>query len=206
MIPRGLYLVTPDVDDTARLLDLSERALRGGACCVQYRNKTASTVLRREQGAELRALTRSLGACFIVNDDAALAVELGADGLHAGRDDGDLAGLRAQLGPDFIIGASCYNDFARAERAAAAGASYVAFGAMFPSLTKPQAVAAPLELVTRAKAELPVPVACIGGITIERAPLLVAAGADLLAVITDIYAARDPQAQAARFAALYQND
>lgn len=200
---RGLYLVTPDQNDTAHLLALTEAALRGGAVCVQYRHKTAGEVLRQEQARALRQLTREHDAALIINDDAALARLVEADGVHLGRDDGDIAALRAVLGEQFLIGASCYNDFERARRAAQAGASYVAFGAMFPSPTKPEAVAAPLELVYRARAELPVPVACIGGITVDNAPLLVAAGADWLAVITDIYAARDPQAQAARFTALY---
>ncbi|GAA5171596.1 thiamine phosphate synthase [Viridibacterium curvum] len=200
---RGLYLVTPDQNDTGHLLALTEAALRGGAVCVQYRHKTASESLRQEQAKALRALTREHDVALIINDDAALARAVEADGVHLGRDDGDIAALRAVLGENFLIGASCYNDFGRAQRAALAGASYVAFGAMFASATKPEAVAASLDLVTRAKAELALPVACIGGITVDNAPILVAAGADWLAVITDIYAARDPQAQAARFAALY---
>ncbi|MFT3734257.1 MAG: thiamine phosphate synthase [Rhodocyclaceae bacterium] len=200
---RGLYLVTPDQNDTGHLLALTEAALRGGAVCVQYRHKTASESLRQEQAKALRALTREHDVALIINDDAALARSVEADGVHLGRDDGDIAALRAVLGEHFLIGASCYNDFERARRAAQAGASYVAFGAMFPSLTKPEAVAAPLELIGRARSELSVPVACIGGITVDNAPVLAAAGADWLAVITDIYAARDPQAQAARFAALY---
>lgn len=200
---RGLYLVTPDWNDTPRLLDATEAALRGGAVCVQYRNKTADAALRAAQTAALRTLTRTFDAALIVNDELALAQDSRADGVHLGREDGELAAARAALGPDFIIGASCYNEFARAEAAVRAGASYVAFGAMYPSPTKPQAVPAGVELITRAKAELGTPVACIGGITADNAAPLVAAGADWLAVITDIYAAAEPQRQAERFAALW---
>jgi thiamine-phosphate pyrophosphorylase len=200
---RGLYLVTPDWDDTARLLAATRSAIAGGAVCMQYRHKTASAGLRVAQATALRTLTRETGVCLLINDDVALAQQVAADGVHLGREDGELAAARALLGEQAIIGASCYNSLDRARAAVAAGASYVAFGAMFPSLTKPEAVAAPLDLIAQAKAELKVPVACIGGITADNAPLLVAQGADLLAVITDIYAASAPQVQAARFAAWY---
>ncbi|GAB4060748.1 thiamine phosphate synthase [Uliginosibacterium sediminicola] len=202
---RGLYLVTPDWDDTARLLAATEAAIEGGAVCVQYRHKSATRDLRlaQAQAQALRTLTRRLGVPLLINDDLPLAQQVAADGVHLGREDGELAAARAVLGAQAIIGASCYNSLERARAAQAAGASYVAFGAMFASPTKPEAVAAPLELIAQAKAELGLPVACIGGITADNAPLLVAQGADLLAVITDIYAASAPQAQAARFAALY---
>lgn len=200
---RGLYLVTPDWTDTGRLLAVTEAALRGGAVCVQYRNKLADPALQLTQASALRTLTRSLGATLIVNDDISLARRCDADGVHLGREDGELAAARAALGPDFIIGASCYNEFARAEAAAQAGASYIAFGAMYPSPTKPHAVSADRGLIQQAKSVLGLPVACIGGITADNAMPLVQAGADWLAVITDIYAAGDAQAQAARIAGLY---
>lgn len=201
---RGLYLITPDWDDTPRLIAATRAAVQAGAVCVQYRHKGGTSSLRMEQALSLSVLLKQLGVTFIVNDDTALAAAVGADGVHIGRDDGDLASLRKKLGERFIIGVSCYNDFVRAQKAAADGASYIAFGAMFASPTKPEAAAAPLELLARAKAELQVPVACIGGITADNAASLVEAGADLLAVITDVYSSEDPGAQAARFAALYR--
>ena len=203
-IKRGLYLVTPDWEDTPRLIAATRAAVRGGAVCVQYRRKEGTTSQRMEQALSLSVLLRQLGVTFIVNDDAALAAAVAADGVHVGRDDGDVAALRKRHGSDFIIGVSCYNDFTRAQKAAADGASYIAFGAMFASPTKPQAVAAPLDLVVRARTELSLPVACIGGITADNALPLVEAGADLLAVITDVYSDADPGAKAARFAALYK--
>lgn len=201
---RGLYLVTPDWDDTGRLLRVSRAALQGGAGVLQYRHKLAAPALKLEQAQALRALTRELGAALIINDNLQLALEVGADGVHIGRDDGDLSEALSVAAGRLQIGVSCYADFERARVAHAAGATYVAFGAMYASPTKPQAPPAPIELIARAKAELGARVACIGGITAGNAAPLVAAGADWVAVITDIYQAADPQAQAAKIAALYQ--
>jgi thiamine-phosphate pyrophosphorylase len=200
----GLYLVTPDWEDTPRLLAATRAAVQGGAICVQYRRKAGTSSQRMEQALSLSVMLKQSGVTFIVNDDAALAAAVAADGVHVGREDGDVAELRKKYGEEFIIGVSCYNDFGRAQKAAAEGATYIAFGAMFASPTKPEAVAAPLTMVRRAKSELQLPVVCIGGITADNALPLVEAGADLLAVITDVYAAEDPCAQAARFAELYR--
>lgn len=201
---RGLYLVTPDWDDTPKLLAVTRAAIAGGAVCVQYRNKCATSSQRMEQALALSMLLEKLDVTFIVNDDVALASAVGADGVHMGRDDGNVAKVRERHGAGFIIGVSCYNEFERAREAAAAGASYIAFGAMFASRTKPEAVPASPELIGRAKAELGLPVACIGGITADNAAPLVEAGADMLAVIADIYAAVDPGQQATRFAELFR--
>lgn len=202
-LSRGLYLVTPDCRDTGELLASLHDALAGHPAVVQYRNKLATGDIRREQAAAAAALAHAAGALFIVNDSVELALDVGADGVHIGREDGDVAAARAALGPGRILGVSCYDDWARAEQAVAGGADYVAFGAMFASSVKPEAVQAPLELVRRAKAELNVPVCCIGGITLDNAPQLVEAGADLLAVISDVFKAPDPAARAAAFQALY---
>lgn len=202
-LSRGLYLVTPDCRDTGELLARLQDALSGHPAVVQYRNKLAGGEVRREQAAAAAALAHAAGALFIVNDSVELALDVGADGVHLGREDGDIAAARAAIGPGRILGVSCYDEWARAEEAVAAGADYVAFGAMFSSTVKPEAVQAPLELVRRAKAELNVPVCCIGGITLDNAPELVAAGADLLAVISDVFKAPDPAARAAAIQALY---
>ncbi|HEX5127943.1 MAG TPA: thiamine phosphate synthase [Rhodocyclaceae bacterium] len=202
-IRRGLYLVTPDWDDTVRLLEVTRAAIAGGAVCVQYRHKTASSALRHTQAVQLAELCRQHQTAFIVNDNIELALEVGADGVHIGHEDGDVVSLRARFDRSMLIGVSCYNEFERAQSAIAAGASYVAFGAMYPSTTKPHAVAASLDLIGRAKRELDAIVACIGGITADNAELLVEAGADLLAVITDIYDSADPQMRAAQYSALF---
>ena len=188
---RGLYPVTPEDYLLPRLSAHVAMTLKGGARILQYRSKHAPAPLRRSQAAEMLRICRGEGARLIVNDDLALALEIGADGVHLGRDDGDLAAARAALGPERILGVSCYADLASAERAAAAGADYVAFGAIYPSSTKPAAALAPLALVGQAKARLGLPVAVIGGITLERVPELIAAGADMVAVISDLFDAMD---------------
>lgn len=130
---RGLYLLTPDEPDSRRLLARTAAALGAGVAMLQYRNKAAGEALRREQAGALLSLCRSFGIPLVINDHWRLAAELGADGAHLGEDDGGLADARATLGASAIIGASCYNDLGRAQIAAEAGASYLAFGAFFPS-------------------------------------------------------------------------
>jgi len=190
---RGLYAITPDLDDTAALVARVEAALAGGAAAIQYRNKTASDATRREQAAALAALARAHDALFIVNDDAALARDVDADGVHVGEDDAGIAAARRTVGPDGIVGASCYDDFARAEAAVAQGADYVAFGSFFASSVKPLARRADAALLARARS-LGVPVVAIGGITPANARSLLAAGADALAVISAVFGAPSPSA------------
>ncbi|WP_068808805.1 thiamine phosphate synthase [Thauera phenolivorans] len=200
---RGLYAVTPDEADTARLTALVARVLEGRPALLQYRNKLAAPALRREQALALQALCRTAEVPLLINDDLALALEIGADGAHLGRDDGDPSAARRALGAGRILGLSCYSEWARAERGAEAGADYVAFGAMFASRTKPEAEPAAVELLGRARRELGLPVAAIGGITLENAPGLVGAGADLVAVVSDVFGADDPGARAAAYRALF---
>jgi thiamine-phosphate pyrophosphorylase len=205
---RGLYAVTPDDPLLPRLSVLVSMALKGGVKIVQYRNKTAPQPLRRSQAAELVRICRAEGAKLIVNDDLALALEIGADGVHLGKEDvpgGDLAAVRAALGPERILGVSCYNELARAEQAVAAGADYIAFGAVFPSPTKPAAAQAPLSLISEAKARFGdrSAIAAIGGITLDNAPEVIAAGADLVAVITDLFDAMDIASRAEAYQTLF---
>jgi thiamine-phosphate pyrophosphorylase len=190
---RGLYLITPDEPDTGRLLARLAPAAAAGPALVQYRNKGAGPALRRAQAIGILDLCRRLGLPLVINDDWRLAQELGADGAHLGGDDGSLAVARAALGPDAILGASCYNESALAADAAAQGASYIAFGAFFPSVTKPLARRAAPELLA-ASAGLGLPRVAIGGITPDNGASLVAAGADLLAVIAGVFDAPDPAA------------
>jgi len=199
----GLYAVTPDLADTTDLLRRVGQALQGGLRLLQYRNKPAAAALRREQAGALFALCRAQGVPLVINDDLQLALEIGADGAHLGREDGDLAAARAALGPGKLLGISCYDDIGRAREAKRVGADYVAFGSFFASPTKPAAVRAPLTLLGAAKAGLGLPVCAIGGITLQNAPQLIAAGADLLAVITDLFEAPDIRARAAAYTSLF---
>lgn len=202
---RGLYAVTPDREDADRLLADVGAALDGGCRVVQYRNKTADRPWRCRQAALLAEFCKSAGASFIINDDLELALEIGADGVHLGGDDGDPVLARKRLGPGKVLGISCYNDAGRVRAAVAAGADYVALGAMFPSATKPAAVRASLELLRAVKAGCPVPVATIGGITLSNAAALVAAGADMVAVVSDLFDAPDIRARAKAFQNLFNS-
>jgi thiamine-phosphate pyrophosphorylase len=195
---RGLYLVTPEPLPTSVVL----RQVLPHAACLQFRRKQADAGSREREALAVQALCAQAGIAFIVNDDAALARTIGADGVHLGEHDGDIAAARALLGPDAIIGSSCYDDLARAEAAARAGASYVAFGAFFPSPTKPHARQATARLL-RDATWFGLPRVAIGGITPDNAAPLVAAGADLIAVISSVFAAPDPAAAARACAALF---
>jgi thiamine-phosphate pyrophosphorylase len=200
---KGLYAVTPDLADAADLLRRVRLALEGGVKLLQYRNRAAAPDVRREQAGALLGLCREFGARLVVNDDLALAEEIGADGAHLGRADGDLAAARAALGAGKILGVSCYAELERARMAQRSGADYVAFGSFFASTTKPDAARAPLALLAQAKQAVGLPVAAIGGITLENAPQLVAAGADLLAVISDLFEAPDIRARAVTYTRLF---
>lgn len=152
----------------------------------------------------LRELTRRYGASLLINDDIAMSFLVKADGVHLGKEDGNLMAARAMLGPTGILGASCYADFAAAQVADAAGVDYVAFGAVYPSPTKPDATLAPKDLFFDAKIRLTAASCAIGGISLENAQPLIAAGADLLAVITDLFSAPDITARAAAYQRLFE--
>jgi len=210
---RGLYAITPEYAAGRQLLTDVEAALAGGCRIVQFRDKQSDAPERVRRARALRDLTRRFGARLLINDDLSLAFLIDADGVHLGKDDGNLVATRAILGPDKILGASCYADFAAARQAAAAGADYVAFGAVYPSPTKPDAVPATVDLFFQAKTTLTAPrrqrpwgtASCaIGGITLANAPPLIAAGADLLAVITDLFSAPDIAARAAAYQRLFE--
>lgn len=203
---RGLYAITPDEPDRSRLLTAVEAALAGGCRWLQYRDKLSAPAERLARATALSGLCRHRGAALIVNDDIELAQAVGAAGVHLGRDDGDLAAARAVLGPGSILGASCYADLETARRAVAEGADYVAFGAVYASPTKPAASRAPIELFARCRTEIDVPVCAIGGITLANAMPLVATGANLLAVITDLFSASDIAARAAAYQHLFEEN
>jgi thiamine-phosphate pyrophosphorylase len=197
---RGLYAITPDIADTNALARKVEAALKAGIAMLQYRNKAISKDKRLLQAKALAALARGYGIPFIVNDDVEVALTVAANGAHLGKNDGDLKSARGKLAGK-ILGASCYNDLQAARAAVAAGADYVAFGSVFPSPTKPGAVRAPLSLF---ESDLGVPLCAIGGVTLANAPVLIGAGASLLAVISDLFEAPDIAARAAEYRKLFQ--
>ncbi|MGH8688749.1 MAG: thiamine phosphate synthase [Burkholderiales bacterium] len=194
---RGLYAITPPG------LAGVEAAIASGALgALQYREKSGDSVRRRREAERLRRLCHEHGVPFIINDDLELALALEGAGLHLGRGDGNLALARARL-PGRLLGASCYDKPELARRAVAAGADYIAFGSVFESPTKPAAVRAPLALFANA---LGVPKVAIGGITLDNAAQALAAGADALAVITDLFDAPDVAARARDYARLFAHE
>lgn len=208
--PRGLYGVSPDWDDTDRLLAALDAAAAGGMTAFQLRRKTATPEKVLEQAREVVRRCRELGVTSIINDDWRLAALVEADGVHLGKDDGNLAEARIALGTERIVGCSCYDDPARAERAMLADVDYVAFGAMFPSTVKPEAVRAlpqhlheARKIVESVDGRRPAVVA-IGGITPENAAPVIAAGADSIAVISAVFLATDIEAAARRCAELFR--
>ena len=200
----GLYAVTPELTDSIALVSKVDAALRGGARVIQYRSKSTEAPLRRSQAGEIARLCRIWGALFIVNDSVGLAREVDADGVHLGKNDGDVGAARAVLGPGKLIGVSCYDEMVRARAAESQGADYVAFGSFFPSATKPLVVRAGTELLRIAASQIALPVVAIGGIDVDNAAGLIAAGADAVAVVSALFDAPDVEAQARRFARLFQ--
>lgn len=199
---KGLYAITPDELDTSVLLSKVRAALRGGAEVLQYRNKLADAALRGTQAQALRILTREYGVTYIINDDANLALQVDADGVHLGGEDGSVAAARALLGADKLIGVSCYNRPSLAQQAELDGADYIAFGAFFTSSVKPEAVVASVGMLYQARLETQLPIVAIGGITVENGEQLLQAGADALAVISAVFSAADIEQTARQFSVL----
>lgn len=200
---RGLYVLTPDIDDTLALVAKVDAALEGGARALQYRHKRADSGLREAQALALAECCRTHGALFIVNDDAVLAAKVGADGVHLGEGDIGVASARRAVGDTALIGASCYNDLSRAREMVAAGADYLAFGSLFDSAVKPDACKAALRLLGEART-LGVPVVGIGGIDAGNAGSAIEAGADAVALITAVFGHADSRAVKKAAATLVQ--
>lgn len=204
---QGLYVITDSqllANDDALLAGVAA-AIAGGATIVQYRDKSTDQLKRLRQSQALLNLCRHHQVLLLINDDVALAAEIGADGVHLGSDDASLPEAREQLGKQAIIGVSCYNQLALAQQAEQDGADYVAFGRFFSSNTKPDAVQASRELLLEAKQKIGVPIVAIGGITPENGGSLVAVQADMLAVIHGVFAQADIRTAAQNYTELFQN-
>ena len=201
---RGLYIVTPDWDDTAQLLAATELALQQGAALVQYRHKTADAQQRQAQALALLALCRQYQVPLIINDHVDLCLDIDADGIHVGGTDASIAEVRKAVGPDRIVGASCYGTLELAHAAYRDGASYVAFGGFYPSRVKKYDFRTAPEIIAHSKREIPLPVVVIGGITLENAPPLVEQGADMAAVISSGYLAPVEERKTRELADLYR--
>ena len=189
-IIKGLYAITPDMADLNSLIQKTRLAIEGGAFMVQYRSKIQDRDVKMQQCAAILRLCREYEIPCIVNDDVDMCRVLEADGVHLGEKDDNIAEVRCILGEDAIIGSSCYDQLNRANEAQKEGASYVAFGAMYPTSTKPNAPRATLELLREAKSQIQIPIVAIGGITMNNAQDVIETGVDAIAVITSLYQAK----------------
>ena len=207
---RGLYGITDSklMPDDATLEKRVVAAIEGGMAILQYRDKSEDhpqeQQRRLRQASMLMSLCDKAGVLFLINDDVNLAVACGAHGVHLGQSDEGLTSARERLGEKAVIGITCENSLELARTATAQGADYIAFGRFFPSVTKPDAKPAPLSLLDEARAEFQLPVVAIGGITRDNARQLVEAGADMLAVVNDLFSPEDPAAITRRAQSYHQ--
>ena len=202
-IIKGLYAITPDSADLNTLIQKTQWAIEGGAFMVQYRSKILNRDVKMHQCAAILRLCREYEIPCIVNDDVDMCRILEADGVHLGEKDDNIAEVRHILGEDAIIGSSCYDQLNRAKSAQKEGASYVAFGAMFPTSTKPNAPRATLALLKEAKREIQIPIVAIGGITVNNAHDVIKTGIDAIAVITGLYEAKSIKETAKTFVKMF---
>lgn len=192
---RGLYAITDEtLIPEAQFHHIIKQALQGGAGIIQYRDKSDNLEKRKKQASELRMLCNQYDALLLINDDLELARLVNADGIHLGEKDATISEARSFLGEDAIIGISCYNQLELAIKAENEGANYIAFGAFFTSPIKPEARTAELDLIVEAKQRLTTPICAIGGINLNNAKKVFDAGADMVAVISGIFA--QPQVKA----------
>lgn len=200
---RGLYLLADEsIRPFEQWAELLPALLAQPLALVQYRAKALPPARQRAHAGALLAACVQAGVPLLINDDPALAQEIGAQGVHLGRDDAALQGARERLGPEALIGVSCYDDLARAHAAASKGASYVSFGRLYLSQTKPQASPARLDTLRQARRSLAVPICGIGGIHPGNAAAVLSAGADLICVGAGILGAADPVAAARKLATI----
>lgn len=202
---RGVYAITDENLLTGpALFSAVEEALGAGLALLQYRNKSADWQSKCAEAMQLLQLCRHYNTPLLINDDVELCLEVGAAGVHLGQADTKLVEARQRLGEEAIIGITCHSDLSLALRAQAAGADYVAFGRFYPSLTKPNAPPASIQVLQQAKAQLNIPIVAIGGINTENGQALVTAGADMLAVIHTLFASPDVEAEAKALNALFR--
>ena len=200
---RGLYAITQIKNKTADII-INEviAAIKGGAVVVQFRDKESLDAIYLAD--QLVKVCHEYKVPLLINDDIELAIKVGADGVHIGREDGAISEARDRLGADAIIGVSCYNFVEQALNAQEQGATYVAFGRFFPSSSKPLAAPAELDTLRKAKFLLDIPIVAIGGILPENGGPLLTAGADLLAVIGGLFETQ-PEQSARAYQALFDN-
>jgi thiamine-phosphate pyrophosphorylase len=205
---QGLYGITDSqlMADQTSLLEKVEASLRGGLCLLQYRDKSDDAAKRLADATALADLCKSYHTPLLINDDVELAKQSGAQGVHLGQSDGSLTQAREYLGSNAILGATCHDSLALAEKAKSEGANYLAFGAFFRSNTKPNASPAPLSLLHEAHQSFDLPLVAIGGLTLDNAQQVIHAGAQMIAVIHALYAQQAIEQQARAFNACFSSN
>jgi thiamine-phosphate pyrophosphorylase len=200
----GLYAITQtDGKTDATIIQEVSSVIKGGACVIQYRNKQSTTPTAKvDLAKQLLVICKTYNIPLVINDDAELALNIGADGVHLGKHDGDISACRELLGPEAIIGVSCYDDINAALKAEAQGADYVAFGRFFASSSKPLASPAHSKTLVQAKKQINLPIVAIGGILPENGAQLLDEGADVLAVIGGLFE-KDPETSAQAYLKLF---
>ena len=199
---KGLYAVTPDERDLFALSSKVESCIKGGARLIQYRSKELSKIERNKQAREIKIVCDYYKVPLIINDDIELCRILDADGVHLGENDDSLEKARLVLGPSKIIGVSCYNSIDRVKKAVDKGATYIALGACFPTITKPSAPTASLELIALVLKNFKIPVVAIGGINLENIDLLINEGVNCVAMINSLFKVKDIEGTARKFSSL----
>lgn len=190
-IIKGLYAITPDCDDTPLLVDKVTEAVESGVSLLQYRNKVANAQLKMQQASLIKDICDQRKVPFIINDDVALCDTLDADGVHLGKDDSTIDDVRHMLGPDKIIGISCYNDGERVKLMLSKACDYIALGACFPSSTKPNAPHASTEFIKKVMTQTNKPVVAIGGINLDNCRSILDCGVNSIAVVNEIFSSQD---------------
>jgi thiamine-phosphate pyrophosphorylase len=198
----GLYAVTPDEKDLFTLSQKVESCIKGGARLIQYRSKMLSKIEQNKQAREIKMVCDYHKVPLIINDDIELCRILDADGVHLGENDDSLEKARLLLGPSKIIGVSCYNSIDRVKKAVDKGATYIALGACFPTITKPNAPIATLDLIALVLKEFKIPLVAIGGINLENIEILINEGVSCFALINSLFKTKDIEGTASQFSSL----
>lgn len=183
------------------LYEQVEAAIRGGATCVQLREKQLDKAAFLEEARRIGALCKARGVPFIINDDLDIALACGADGVHVGQDDMPAAEVRRRAGRDLIVGVSAHNP-EEARKAAADGADYLGAGAVFGTATKQNVTPLSHEGLKAICAAVDIPVVAIGGIGADNLMQLKGTGVDGVAVVSALFGAKDIEASARHLRAL----
>ncbi|WP_038057455.1 thiamine phosphate synthase [Thermodesulfobacterium hydrogeniphilum] len=202
---KGFYVITDEKltpYENNQILKKVEEALKGGTKIVQLRDKTHSNNFLIPYAKKLKNLCQKYGALFIIDDRIELVLEVNADGVHLGKDDFPPEEARKIL-KNKIIGVSCYGDLERAKFMESLSVNYVTFGSFYSSPTKPEAKVISKDILVQAKRILKIPICAIGGINLERAKELVSLGADMIAVVSDIWQAKDIKKRAEEYSKLF---